>query len=195
MKLFKSNNDDRRDKLDLLLREHLDGMYSIALRMTRNPLDAEDLVQDTALRAYRFFHRFEYGTNFKAWVYRILTNNYINRYRKKQKQPTHVEMDKISFKLNDNGSSYWDQLDNIDNGYDYHEMFDDQINQAIDTLPDEYRIVVLLSDVEGFSYKEIAEIIDHPMGTVMSRLHRGRKILQRKLARYAKENGYDFSET
>ncbi|MFQ5709420.1 MAG: sigma-70 family RNA polymerase sigma factor, partial [bacterium] len=160
------------------------------LRMTRNPLDAEDLVQDTALRAFRFFHKFEHGTNFKAWIYRILTNNFINRYRKRKIEPSKVEIDKVAFKLEESNANYWEGLNNVDNGYEYEDMFDDEINHAINNLPDEYRIVVLLADVESLSYKEIAKIIGHPIGTVMSRLHRGRKMLQKRLHKYAQENGY-----
>lgn len=185
----RSKSEDAK-AFDQLLNEHFDGMFTLALHMTRNRFDAEDLVQDTALRAYRFFHRFERGTNFKAWIYRILTNNYINRYRKKKIEPTKVEMDKVSFKLEQKGTSYWDELDNAEHGHDYTEMFDDEINRAIDQLPEEYKTVVLLADVEGLSYKEIAKVIDHPIGTVMSRLHRGRKILQKRLANYAEEHGY-----
>lgn len=192
MKFKKSQ--EHRFEIDILLREHINGLYSLALRMTRNQLDAEDLVQDTALKAYRFFHKFEPGSNFKAWIYRILTNNFINIYRKNKKKPERVDIDKVDFKLGEKKSGYWERLNDRSNGYDYEDLFDDEINAAIDNLPDEYRIVVLLSDVEGFSYKEIAEIIGHPMGTVMSRLHRGRKMLQRSLLRYARENGYIYSD-
>ncbi|MFQ5771221.1 MAG: sigma-70 family RNA polymerase sigma factor [bacterium] len=191
MKFIKSKSNDHRYEFDILFRENLNGLYSIALRMTRNELDAEDLIQDTALKAFRYFHNFESGTNFRAWIYRILTNNFINIYRKIKKAPTQVELDNVSFKLEQKGAGFWERLDDRNNSYDYDDLFDDEINCAIDKLPDEYKIVVLLSDVEGLSYKEIAEIINHPIGTVMSRLHRGRKMLQKSLSKYAKANGYE----
>ena len=190
MNLFKSKNNDRDYEFDILLRENLNGMFSLALRMTRNQLDAEDLIQDTALKAFRYFHKFDQGTNFRAWVYRILTNNFINFYRKNQKQPAQIEIENVSFKLEQEGAGFWKWLNDRNNGFDYDDLFDDEINAAIDKLPDEYRIVLLLADVEGLSYKEIAEVIAHPLGTVMSRLHRGRKMLQKRLRRYAEENGY-----
>ncbi len=190
MNLFKSKSNDRGYEFDILLRENINGMFSLALRMTRNQLDAEDLVQDTSLKAFRYFHKFDQGTNFRAWVYRILTNNFINFYRKHQKQPAQIEIENVSFKLEQEGAGFWNRLNDRNNGFDYDDLFDDEINAAIDKLPEEYRIVLLLADVEGLSYKEISEVIAHPLGTVMSRLHRGRKMLQRSLRRYAEENGY-----
>ncbi|MCH7675548.1 sigma-70 family RNA polymerase sigma factor [candidate division KSB1 bacterium] len=190
MNLFKSKNNGRDYEFDILLRENINGMFSLALRMTRNQLDAEDLVQDTALKAFRYFHKFDQGTNFRAWIYRILTNNFINFYRKNQKQPAQIEIENVSFKLKQEGAGFWNRLNDRNNGFDYDDLFDDEINAAIDKLPGEYRIVLLLADVEGLSYKEISEVIAHPLGTVMSRLHRGRKMLQRSLRRYAEENGY-----
>ena len=193
MKLFRSKSDDAKYEFDILFRENIRGLFSLALRMTHNQLDAQDLVQETAMKAFRYFYRFDRGTNFRAWVYRILTNNFINNYRRKKKAPTQVELEDVGFKLDEEGAGFWEKLDDRSNGFDYADLFDDEINHAIDRLPDEYKIVVLLSDVESLSYKEIAEIISHPMGTVMSRLHRGRKMLQKSLARYAKENGYSFA--
>jgi RNA polymerase sigma-70 factor (ECF subfamily) len=190
MNLFKSKSNDRDYEFDILLRENINGMFSLALRMTRNQLDAEDLVQDTSLKAFRYFHKFDQGTNFRACIYRILTNNFINFYRKNQKQPTQIEIENVSFKLEQEGAGFWNRLNDRNNGFDYDDLFDDEINAAIDKLPEEYRIVLLLADVEGLSYKEISEVIAHPLGTVMSRLHRGRKMLQRSLRRYAEENGY-----
>ena len=187
---FKRQKREDAVEFTNLFEEHLNSLYSIALRMTRNQLDAEDLIQDTAMRAFRYFNNFDRGTNFKAWVYRILTNNYINVYRKKKKTPQSVELESVSFKLEDAGGNYWEALDVKDSGIPYEEVFDDEISKAIDKLPDEYRMVVLLADVNDLSYKEIAQIIDHPLGTVMSRLHRGRKMLQRLLGSYAREKGY-----
>lgn len=190
MKFFRSAHGNPEAEFNSLFDEQLNGLYSLALRMTRNQLDAEDLVQETALKAFRYFEKFDQGTNFRAWVFRILTNNFINTYRRDKKQPTKVEIDNVSFKLEDKGSGFWDVLDNSDNKYDYSDVFDDEINAAIDKLPDEYRLVLLLADVESLSYKEISEAIEKPIGTVMSRLHRGRKMLQKTLVKYAHDHGY-----
>ncbi len=173
-----------RDVLPLL-----PNLYAAALRMTRNPADAEDLVQDTYLRAFRGFSGFKEGTNLKAWLYRILTNSFINTYRKKQRQPQTVEgpddldewylFDKLGGR-NVELSAETEVLDKIP---------DEAVKAALESLPENFRLPVLLADVEGFSYKEIAEIMDTPIGTVMSRLHRGRKALQKALWDTAKERG------
>ena len=173
-----------RDVLPLL-----PNLYAAALRMTRNPTDAEDLVQDTYLRAFRGFSGFTEGTNLKAWLYRILTNSFINTYRKKQRQPQTVEgpddmdewylFDKLGGR-NVELSAETEVLDKIP---------DEAVKGALESLPENFRLPVLLADVEGFSYKEIAEIMDTPIGTVMSRLHRGRKALQKALWDTAKERG------
>jgi RNA polymerase sigma-70 factor, ECF subfamily len=173
-----------RDVLPLL-----SNLYGAALRMTRNPTDAEDLVQDTYLRAFRGFSGFKEGTNLKAWLYRILTNSFINTYRKKQRQPQTVEgpddmdewylFDKLGGR-NVELSAETEVLDKIP---------DEAVKSALESLPENFRLPVLLADVEGFSYKEIAEIMDTPIGTVMSRLHRGRKALQKALWDTAKERG------
>lgn len=168
----------------------LDSLYGAALRMTRNPADAEDLVQDTMLRAYRAFDRFEPGTNLKAWLFRIMTNAYINTYRKKQREPRKVPADEIEeFDL-------YQELRNRSEEYEVtpetivlDSLVDSDIIEAIDDLPEQFRLAVVLSDVEGFSYAEMAEIMDVPMGTVMSRLHRGRKALQKRLWDIARERG------
>ncbi len=194
MQLFKSKSTISKYEFDILFRENVDNLYSLALRMTRNVLDAEDLVQETALKAYRYFDKFDLGTNFRAWIYRILTNNFINSYRKNKKMPTRVEMENVSFRLEQKDAGFWSNLNDRSNRFEYEDLFDDDINEAIDKLPDEYKMVVLFSDVEGLSYKEIAEIIEHPIGTVMSRLHRGRKMLQKSLSKYAKENGYSMAQ-
>jgi RNA polymerase sigma-70 factor, ECF subfamily len=167
----------------------LPGLYGTALRMTRNPADAEDLVQETTLRAYRGFSTFQEGTNLKAWLYRILTNSFINTYRKKQRQPQTVEgpddldewflFDRLGSRSVER-SAEDDVLDRIP---------DTDVKDALESIPENFRIPVLLADVEGFSYKEIAEITDVPIGTVMSRLHRGRKALEKALYAVAKERG------
>jgi RNA polymerase sigma-70 factor, ECF subfamily len=168
----------------------LDSLYGGALRMTRNQADAEDLVQETMLRAYRSFDRFEPGTNLKAWLYRIMTNAYINTYRKRQREPQKVSQEDIEdfdlyqeLKDHDPAFSATPETIVLDN------LLDSDIIAAIDDLPDQFRMAVLLSDLQGFSYAEMAEIMDVPMGTVMSRLHRGRKALQKRLLDLAKERG------
>jgi RNA polymerase sigma-70 factor (ECF subfamily) len=175
----------QRDALPLL-----DSLYAGALRMTRNPADAEDLVQETMLRAYRSFDRFEPGTNLKAWLFRIMTNAYINTYRKRQREPLKVSQDDIEdFDL-------YQELKNHDPAYSatpesivLDNLLDSDITQAIDDLPEQFRMAVILSDLEGFTYAEMAAIMGVPMGTVMSRLHRGRKALQKRLLDLAKEKG------
>jgi RNA polymerase sigma-70 factor (ECF subfamily) len=171
--------------------EYMSALYSAALRMTRNPSDAEDLVQETYLRAYRGFGGFEQGTNLKAWLYRILTNTFINSYRAKQRRPDETELDEGEnlylyrrlggLEAATAGRSAEDEL---------MDWFTDaEVKKAVEDLPENFRIPVLLADVEGFSYKEIAEILDVPIGTVMSRLHRGRKALQKELYEFASQRG------
>jgi RNA polymerase sigma-70 factor (ECF subfamily) len=166
-------------------------LYAAALRMTRNAADAEDLVQETFLKAYRSFHTFEEGSNLRAWLYRILTNTFINSYRAKQRRPEETDLDDVEdmylyrriggLEAALASRSAEDQL---------MDMFTDaEVKTALEDLPDNFRIPVLLADVEGFSYKEIAEIMDTPIGTVMSRLHRGRKAMQRELYEFARARG------
>jgi RNA polymerase sigma-70 factor (ECF subfamily) len=169
----------------------MSSLYSAALRMTRNPSDAEDLVQETYLRAYRGFGGFEQGTNLKAWLYRILTNTYINIYRAKKRRPEETDLDDVEdlflyhrlggLEAATLGRSAEDEL------MDY--FTEAEVKDAIEALPEQFRMAVLLADVEGFSYKEIAEILDIPIGTVMSRLHRGRKALQKRLYEFARDRG------
>ena len=164
-------------------------LYNAALRMTRNRSDAEDLVQETYLRAYRGYGGFEDGTNLRAWLFRILTNTYINSYRAKQRRPQETE-------LNDVEDLYlYRRISNIESASrsaedTLFEMFtDDEVKSALEILPESFRLPVLLADVQGFSYKEIAEMLDIPIGTVMSRLHRGRKAMQKALVDFATEQG------
>jgi RNA polymerase sigma-70 factor, ECF subfamily len=166
-------------------------LYSAALRMTRNQPDAEDLLQETYLRGYRGFDRFTEGTNLRAWLFRILTNTYINTYRAKQRRPVETDLADVEdlYLYRRLGSldavlasrSAEDQLIDL--------FTDDEVKQALEDLPENFRIPVLLADVEGFSYKEIADMLDIPIGTVMSRLHRGRKAMQRALFEYAHARG------
>jgi RNA polymerase sigma-70 factor, ECF subfamily len=168
----------------------LDSLYGAALRMTRNPPDAEDLVQETMLRAYRAFDRFEAGTNLKAWLFRILTNAYINTYRKRQREPQKVSADEVEeFDLYRELKNHDTQFEATPESIVLNSLVDSDIIDAIDDLPEQFRLAVILSDIEGFSYAEMAEIMDVPMGTVMSRLHRGRKALQKRLWELARDRG------
>ena len=168
--------------------EFMPSLYSAALRMTRNAADAEDLVQETYLKAYRGYGSYQEGTNLKAWLYRILTNTFINRYRQAKRRPEETDLDDVEdFYLYRRlggleearaGRSAEDEL---------LELFTaDEVKDALEALPEQFRIAVLLADVEGFSYKEIAEILDIPIGTVMSRLHRGRKAMQKQLYEFGR---------
>jgi RNA polymerase sigma-70 factor, ECF subfamily len=166
-------------------------LYAAAMRMARNPSDAEDLVQETFLKAYRGYESFEAGTNLKAWLYRILTNTYINKYRKDKRRPAESDLGDVedlylykrigSEQTADSSRSAEDRV--LDG------LVESDIKQAVESLPENFRVPVLLADLEGFAYKEIAEILDIPIGTVMSRLHRGRKALQASLATFASERG------
>ena len=172
-----------RDVLPLL-----PSLYSAALRLTRHPTDAEDLVQEAYLRAYRGFAGFQEGTNLKAWMYRILTNTFINAYRKKQREPVTVSDDETSDwylydRLGAGGAEASAETEVLDN------IPDEDVQRALEALPEGFRMAVLLADVEVFSYKEIAEILGVPIGTVMSRLHRGRKALQKALWETVRERG------
>ncbi len=168
----------------------MDGLYSAAMRMTRNAADAEDLVQETYLKAFNAYERFEAGTNLKAWMYRILTNSYINASRKKQRRPDESDIDDIEdlYLYRRLGGAESAVLSRSAED-ELLEMFgEDEVKLALEDLPEHYRMPILLADVEGFAYKEIAEILDVPIGTVMSRLHRGRKQLQKRLYSFAEEH-------
>jgi RNA polymerase sigma-70 factor, ECF subfamily len=171
--------------------EHMPSLYSAALRMTRNPAEAEDLVQETYLKAYRAFPNFEEGTYLKAWLYRILTNTFINSYRAKRRRPEETELDDVEelYLYRQLGGLEASAASRSAEDDFLERITDDEVKAAIETLPPAFRIAVILADVEGFSYKEIAEITEVPIGTVMSRLHRGRKALQKALAQYGLERG------
>ena len=171
--------------------EHMDSLYAGAMRMTRNPADAEDLVQETYLRAFRGFEGFEEGTNLKAWLYRILTNTFINRYRQQKRRPEESDIDDVEdFYLYRRLGGFEEARISKSAEDTMLELFtDDEVKEALESLPETFRMAVLLADVEGFAYKEIAEILDIPIGTVMSRLHRGRKGLQKRLWEFATKEG------
>ena len=182
-------DNQTRGEFEELALQHLDPMYSAALRLTKNERDAEDLVQDTFLRAYRFFDKFERGTNIKAWLFKILTNTFINRYRRRVKERTVVEgseRDTVHERFISRDAT--DYAANPEQ-YFFDRLLSDDVLGAIDQLPLDFRLVVILADLQEFSYKEIAEILACPVGTVMSRLYRGRKLLQRMLKHYAEERG------
>jgi RNA polymerase sigma-70 factor (ECF subfamily) len=181
--------EQRRARFERDALPFLDQLYAAAMRMTRNPADAEDLVQETFVKAFAAFHQFQEGTNLKAWLYRILTNTFINSYRKRQRQPQQSTAENIedwqlaaaeSHQSTGLRSAEMEALDHLP---------DSDVKDALQRLPEDFRLAVYLADVEGFSYKEIAEIMGTPIGTVMSRLHRGRRGLQRLLGDYARERG------
>lgn len=166
-------------------------LYSAAMRMTRNPADAEDLVQETYLKAYRAYHTFTEGTNLKAWLYRILTNTYINKYRKDSRRPNEVDLGTVEdlYLYRRIGSEESAEASRTTEDRVLDGLVESDIKEAVEELPETFRLPVLLADLEGFSYKEIAEILDIPIGTVMSRLHRGRKAMQKRLWEFANERG------
>ncbi|WP_442867638.1 sigma-70 family RNA polymerase sigma factor [Citricoccus sp. NR2] len=179
----------RRERFERDALQYVDQLYAAGLRMTRNPSDAEDLVQEAYTKAYSSFHQYKPGTNLKAWLYRILTNTYINLYRKRQRQPQQTNTDTVedwqmaqAAEHTSSGlrSAETEALDRLP---------DSDVKNALQAIPEEFRLAVYFADVEGFAYKEIAEILGVPIGTVMSRLHRGRKLLRDLLTDYATERG------
>jgi RNA polymerase sigma-70 factor, ECF subfamily len=167
-------------------------LFATAMRMTRNRSDAEDLVQETYLKAYRAYERFEAGTNLRAWLFRIMTNSYINSYRKKQRRPYQTDLEDVQdlYLYRRLGGNELATLGQSAEDVLFDQITDGVILDALEELPDQYRTAVMLADVEGFAYKEIAEILDIPIGTVMSRLHRGRKKLQEQLYDFGRDRGF-----
>jgi len=185
----KAKINEKRKSFDAQALPHMDALFRTALRMTKNTNDAEDLVQETYVKAYRFWEKFEPGSNARAWLFKIMTNVFINEYRSKSRTPTAVNVDE----LDDN--FLYGQLATSAPADDpekklFAKIFDEDVKRAIENLPEDFRLVVVLSFIEGFSYQEIAEIADLQLGTVKSRLHRGRKLLQKELLDYAIKNGF-----
>lgn len=169
---------------------HIDSMYNFAFRLTTDEDDANDLVQDTYLKAFRFISSFEQGTNAKAWLFRILKNSFINDYRKKSKQPAKVDYQEVETTYNSEDAA--DTSHTVDLRADaVQDMIGDEVANALNSLPVDFRTVIILCDIEGFTYEEMAKILDIPIGTVRSRLHRARNLLKEKLRNYAGSMGYD----
>ncbi len=187
---FDKNIEDRQKYIDFEREAlpHLNSLYNFALQMTGNPDDANDLVQETFLKAFRFFDKFEQGTNCKAWMFRILKNSFINDFRKISKEPNRVDYEDVQnfyevVKESDVKYKHWEEDA-------FSQLLDDEVSVAIAALPEDFRTVIILNDIEGFTYEEIADFVDCPVGTVRSRLHRARKMLYSQLYDYAKNRGY-----
>lgn len=176
-------------QFESLAMEHMDALYGAALRLTRSPKDAEDLVQDTYLKAFRFFDSFEPGTNMKAWLFKIQTNTFINKYRRKVKERELAETPAEEIVLDRFVSAEQVRALQDPEGSFFEQLLTDEVVEALDKVPVDFRMVVILSDIQGFAYKEIADIVGCPVGTVMSRLFRGRRILQKQLYDYAVREG------
>ena len=177
--------DDKRKEFEEHALPHLDAVYRVALRLTSNPSQADDLVQDTMLKAYRAWHQFKKGTNAKAWLVTILRNSFINEYRKARNRATNVDISEME------GHSVFEDIQDKDpEGTFFKHIVDDEVLRAIDSLPDDFRETLILSDVEALTYQEIANVTGVPVGTVKSRLFRARKALQKLLYDYATEMGY-----
>lgn len=183
----KDKPEPRSKEFEQLVLEHLDMMYAVALRLTRNAADAQDLTQNTLVKALRFHTKFKEGTYIKAWLLTILRNTFINEYRRKVRRPTFVELsgaEPSDDHMPDPEVSFDPEPGNTS---DLLELLDDEVKEAVESLPDDFRLAVIMADLEDKSYKEIAEAMDCPLGTVMSRLYRGRKLLRARLMEYAKE--------
>ncbi len=187
-KLSKKEQKRLKEEFNKEAIPHMPLLRSFAYKLTGDEFEAEDLVQETYMRAFRFFHKFEKGTNCKAWLFRIMKNLFINHYRKNQKSPGKVDYDEIENFYETIKSERTDSSDLQEKVYS--NLLDDEVTQALNSLQDDFKTVIILCDIEGLSYEEIAEFVNTPVGTVRSRLHRGRKLLQQKLNEYAKKKGY-----
>jgi RNA polymerase sigma-70 factor (ECF subfamily) len=186
--IAQKNEKDLNAEFERIALPHRNLLFNYALKMTGDYDDADDLVQETYLKAFRFFEKFESGTNIKAWLYRIMKNSFINEYRKNIKEPDRVDYEDVQ--------NFYENVKPAEVASDHYEedvftnMLDDNINNALVSLPEDFRTVIILSDIEGYTYDEIADFTDIPVGTVRSRLHRARKMLYSKLSDYAKQMGY-----
>ena len=186
---------DLRDLFEEQALPFIDQLYAAAMRMTRNPSDAQDLVQETFVKAFAAFKQFEQGTNLKAWLYRILTNTFINTYRKKQREPYQGTIDDLQDWQMGGAESTTAMASRSAEAEAIDHLPDSAVKDALQSIPEDFRLAVYFADVEGFSYQEIAEIMKTPIGTVMSRLHRGRRLLRDLLAGYALERGLGTNAT
>lgn len=185
----KLNDATKRKEFEAEALPHMDALYRTALRLAKNQSDAEDLVQEAFAKAYRFWDKFELGSNCRAWLFKIMTNIFINEYRSKSRSPLQANIDDIDDNYLYGQLADSEMTENPEQTL-FSKLFDDDVKKAIENLPDDFRLVAVLSFLEGFSYQEIAEIADLQLGTVKSRLHRGRKLLQKQLFDYAVRNGY-----
>ena len=188
--MTKENEHQRGWNFEAAAMPFVDALYNTAYRMTRNSEDAEDLVQETYLKAYKYYDKFQEGTNFKAWLFKIMKNTFINNYRKKQAAPPQSDFADIEESFESQVSEEVTRKVKDPEAELLENVLDEDIQRALAELPEDYRMVVLLADLEGFAYKEIAEILDVPVGTVMSRLYRGRRRLEETMLRFAREHGY-----
>lgn len=186
--IIKSDNKEIHADFEKEAVPHMDSLYNYALKMTGDSDDASDLIQETYLKAYRFWDKFEKGTNCKAWLFRIMKNTYINTYRKQTKEPDKVDYEDVENFYENIKPSSTDSAHLEKDIYD--NLLDDELSEAITSLPEDFRTVVILCDIEGYTYDEIADFIDCPVGTVRSRLHRARKMLYTKLQGYGADKGY-----
>ncbi len=185
----KLNDATKRKEFEAEALPHMDALYRTGLRLAKNQSDAEDLVQEAFAKAYRFWDKFESGSNCRAWLFKIMTNIFINEYRSKSRSPLQANIDDIDDNYLYGQLASSEMTENPEQAL-FSKLFDDDVKKAIENLPDDFRLVAVLSFLEGFSYQEIAEIADLQLGTVKSRLHRGRKLLQKQLFDYAVKNGY-----
>ena len=184
-----SGDNGKKQRFEAVALVHLNTLHRTALRMTKNEGDADDLVQDTYMKAYRFWDKFEEGSNCRAWLFKIMTNLFINNYRAKSRSPQIVDLEDVDDDFLFGHLSALGPAENPEKLF-FDKVFDDDVKAAIDELPDDFKMVIVLSFLEGFSYQEIADISGLQIGTVKSRLHRGRKLLQKSLWKYALTNGF-----